>query len=151
MTEISDVNIRLAYKEDIGGMYAVEKASFAMPWSYESFAENFYNAFSVYVLAEDAENGIIGFAGMQMIFDEAHIMNVAVKKEFRRKGVADGMMAFIKSYAKEKGVLRVFLEVRTSNLPAQALYAKHGFSVMTVRKKYYSDTDEDALIMISDL
>lgn len=148
---MTDINIRPAYREDIGGMYAVEKTSFATPWSYESFAENFYNAFSVYVLAETAEGEVVGFGGMQIIFEEAHIMNVAVKKEFRRKGIADGIIAFMKAYAKEKSVEHMLLEVRESNFPAQELYKKQGFSALTVRKKYYSDTNEDAIIMTADL
>lgn len=148
---MNDINIRLAYREDIRGMYAVEKTSFATPWSYESFEENFYNAFSVYALAENAENEIVGFGGMQIIFDEAHIMNVAVKKEFRRNGIATEIIAFMKAYAKENNVLQMFLEVRKSNFSAQELYKKQGFATMSVRKNYYSDTNEDALIMTARL
>ena len=116
-----------------------------------SFAENFYNAFSVYVLAENEYDGVVGFGGMQIIFDEAHIMNIAVKNDFRRKGIADGMLCFMMSYAKEKGAAKMFLEVRRGNLPAQALYLKHGFNVLTVRKNYYSDNGEDAIIMTAEL
>ena len=148
---MSNFNIRLAYKEDLRSMYSVEKTSFAYPWSYDSFAENFYNAFSVYVLAENEYDGVVGFGGMQIIFDEAHIMNIAVKNDFRRKGIADGMLCFMMSYAKEKGAAKMFLEVRRGNLPAQALYLKHGFNVLTVRKNYYSDNGEDSIIMTAEL
>ncbi len=143
---MSNFSTRLAFKEDIHGMHAVEKSSFRTPWSYEAFEENFFNLYSVYVLAE-TEDKIIGFGGMQVIFDEAHVMNVAVLSDFRRQGVADSMLKLMQKEAKERGASIMFLEVRSSNAPARALYEKNGFTAAGVRKKYYSDNGEDAIIM----
>lgn len=147
---MDEITARLAYKQDLSGMYAIEKSSFPCPWSYAAFAENFYQESSVYILAENS-SGIIGFGGMQIILDEAHIMNVAVTSNFRRMGAADKIIELMQSEAKKRGVAAMFLEVRMGNIAAQALYKKHGFSVMGVRKHYYSDNNEDAIIMIAKL
>ncbi len=147
---MDEISVRLAYKEDIKGMYAVEKSSFSSYWSYDSFVENYYNESSVYIAAEMSDI-IIGFAGMQIVLDEAHIMNVAVLKDFRRMGAADKMIDLIKREAKLRGATVMYLEVRKSNVAAQSLYCKHNFKVLGIRKKYYSNNDEDAIIMVADL
>lgn len=143
---MDEVTVRLAYKEDIRGMYAIEKSSFATPWSIDAFAENFFNNCSIYVLAE-YEGRIIGFGGMQVILDEAHVMNVAVHGSKRRLGAATKMMELMFITAEKRGAKEMFLEVRSSNEPAKALYEKLGFKKLGVRKKYYSDNGEDAVIM----
>lgn len=147
---MDEIVARLAYKEDIRGMYAIEKSSFNMPWSYDAFAENFYNNYSVYVLTE-CEEEIIGFGGMQVIFDEAHIMNVAVKKSKRRLGAATKMMELLISEARNRSVKSVFLEVRSGNDSAKNLYARQGFVPIAIRKQYYSDNNEDAIIMKKEI
>ena len=147
---MDEIIVRLAYKEDLKGMYAVEKSSFVTPWSYEAFSENFYNESSVYAAAEIKEY-IIGFAGVQIVADEAHIMNVAVLKNFRRMGAADKIIKLIKKEAKQRGAAVMYLEVRKSNIAAQSLYCKHNFRVLGIRKKYYSDNDEDAIVMSAEL
>lgn len=148
---MSDFNIRLAYKEDLKRMHNVENLSFPNPWSYESFKKNFFNPFSIYVLAEDENGEVVGFGGMQVIFEEAHIMNIAVLETYRRKGIADKMLELLMSQANERDAETMFLEVRKSNIPAQMLYAKHGFIKIYVRKSYYSDNNEDAVIMTAEL
>ena len=147
---MSEIVTRLAYKEDLLGMYEVERTSFGSPWSYQSFAENFYNPFSIYVLAEEEES-VLGFGGMQVIFDEAHVMNIAVLSEHRRRGIAGGILELMISEAKQRGAKIMFLEVRVSNAPARALYEKYGFVQMGIRKKYYSDNGEDAVIMTLEI
>lgn len=148
---MSEFSVRLAYKEDLKGMHNVENLSFATPWSYEAFKENFFNLFSVYVLAEDSDGEVVGFGGMQVIFEEAHIMNIAVLEKYRRRGIADKLLELLMSQAKERDAMTMFLEVRKNNIPAQTLYKKHGFEKITVRKNYYSDNGEDAVIMAAEL
>ena len=147
---MSDIVTRLAYKEDLKGMYEVERTSFGSPWSYDSFAENFYNPFSIYVLAQ-AEEDVLGFGGMQVIFEEAHVMNIAVLSAHRRKGIAGKILELMVQEAKQRGATIMFLEVRASNTPAKALYKKYGFVEMGIRRKYYSDNGEDAIIMTLEL
>ncbi len=148
---MSEITVRLAYKEDLKAMHRVEMSSFSMPWSFDAFVENFYNVFSVYVLAEDENGEVVGFGGMQSIFEEAHIMNIAVLKEFRRRGIAEKMLSLMKTEAKARKAEKMFLEVRAGNTPAKELYRKHGFNEIAVRKGYYSDNGEDALIMEAEI
>lgn len=148
---MADYNVRLAYKEDLKGMYNVENLSFVNSWSYEAFKENFFNLFSIYVLAENENGDIVGFGGMQVIFEEAHIMNVAVLEQYRRKGIAGSLLELMMLQARERDAQTMFLEVRESNIPAQTLYKKYGFTEITIRKNYYSDNGENAIIMVAEL
>lgn len=148
---MADYNVRLAYKEDLRGMHNVENLSFSNPWSYEAFKENFFNLFSVYVLAENEYGEIVGFGGMQVIFEEAHIMNIAVLEQCRRKGIAGNLLELMMIQARERDAQTMFLEVRESNIPAQTLYKKYGFTEITIRKNYYSDNGENAIIMAVEL
>lgn len=105
-------------------------------------------------LAERVEpsgsGGILGFAGMWLMFDEAHITTIGVKKTMRGRGLGELMLVRLIEQAREMGAKRLTLEVRVSNQVAQELYRKYTFKEEGVRKRYYSDDGEDALIMWSD-
>ena len=89
----------------------------------------------------------VGYAGMWKVFDEGHITNIAVHPEFRNAGVGSALIEALISAAKENGITSLTLEVRKSNLPALALYRKYGFRECGIRKSYYTDNNEDAIIM----
>lgn len=148
---MSEFNVRLAYKEDLKGMHNVESLSFAVPWSFEAFKENFFNLFSIYVLAETKDGTVVAFGGMQVVFEEAHVMNIAVLEEYRRKGIAGNLLELMMQEASKRDAQSMFLEVRQSNIPARNLYQKYGFTPVSVRKRYYSDNNEDAIIMAAEL
>lgn len=148
---MSEFNVRLAYKEDLKGMHNVESLSFAVPWSFEAFKENFFNLFSIYVLAETKDGTVVAFGGMQVVFEEAHVMNIAVLEEYRRKGIAGKLLELMMQEASKRDAQSMFLEVRQSNIPARNLYQKYGFTPVSVRKRYYSDNNEDAIIMAAEL
>ncbi len=93
---------------------------------------------------------IVGFAGMWLMLDEAHVTTIGVKPELRGQGFGEVLFATLLEIAIEVGARRATLEVRVSNLPAQALYRKYGFHDEGIRRRYYSDDNEDALIMWSD-
>jgi [ribosomal protein S18]-alanine N-acetyltransferase len=93
---------------------------------------------------------ILGFAGMWLMFDEAHITTIGVRQALRGRGVGELMLVHLIDQAQEMGAKRLTLEVRVSNEVAQALYRKYSFREEGVRKRYYSDDGEDALIMWSD-
>jgi len=95
-------------------------------------------------------NSIIGFAGLWLMVDEAHITTIAMHPEFRRKGLGEFMLTGLIDIAYNIGANWVTLEVRVSNYPAQNLYRKYGFREKGLRHKYYSDNQEDALIMWTD-
>ena len=99
---------------------------------------------------ENRDSGILGFAGMWLMFDEAHITTIGVKRSLRGRGLGELMLVHLVEASREMGAKRLTLEVRMSNTVAQALYRKYTFKEEGVRKRYYSDDGEDAMIMWSD-
>ncbi|MFA6849629.1 MAG: ribosomal protein S18-alanine N-acetyltransferase [Selenomonadaceae bacterium] len=140
------ITFRKMVKEDAAGVEIVEKASFGMPWSRQSFWEAAVNKDAYYLLALD-KNEIIGYAGTWLVADEAHIMNVAIAPMHRTMGLGRKMMEELIRIVKEKGVTAMTLEVRPSNTVARKLYEKMGFKSVGLRKGYYEDNKEDAMIM----
>jgi ribosomal-protein-alanine N-acetyltransferase len=135
---------------DIEQVYAIECASFTQPWSVESLiGEVVENDVAVYYVAE-CEGHIVGYAGEWVMYDEAHMTNIAVIPEFRRSGVATRLILSLMRAAVGRGAKRMTLEVREFNFGAQALYASLGFTKVGIRKKYYSDTGENAFILWND-
>jgi len=94
-----------------------------------------------------ANGVVVGFAGIWLIIDEAHIINVAVLPEYRRNGIAKKLMVELLVRAKEKGAVCSTLEVRAGNEPAIKLYEGFGYVTVGRRKAYYHDNKEDALVM----
>lgn len=136
--------------DDVQVVAGIEKATFAKPWSMADFTyEMESNPVARYVVAEQAEQ-VLGFAGAHIILDEGHITNVAVLKEARGQGIGRKLMNALIQYAANLGVRYLTLEVRAGNEPAIALYRSLGFIKVTVRKKYYNDNGEDALLMVCD-
>ncbi|HTY13394.1 MAG TPA: ribosomal protein S18-alanine N-acetyltransferase [Candidatus Omnitrophota bacterium] len=132
------VTVEKADPDDLPSILGIEKLSFSNPWTEEQFRGSFPH-FSV--AREDGK--VVGFIGVELIQDEAHILHMAVHPDFRRAGVAKKMMEF----ALSRPAAKWFLEVRANNLPAQKLYESFGFGVISRRNKYYQDNDEDALVM----
>ncbi len=93
---------------------------------------------------------IVGFAGLWLMVDEAHVTTIAVHPDHRHRGVGELMLAALIEHAYDIGARVVTLEVRVSNAVAQGLYRKYGFREAGIRRRYYSDNDEDALIMWTD-
>jgi len=86
-----------------------------------------------------------------MVVDEVHIMNIAIRADMRRKGMAKLLLSELIRLAKSRDMSKIWLEVRPSNKAALSLYKKMGFKKVAIRKKYYSDTNEDAIVMALDL
>ncbi len=134
-------------REHLDDVYDIELGSFSVPWSKEDLAKDaFENKLSVYFVAL-YDKKVCGYAGMWHVVTEGHITNIAVKKELRGLGIGDRLMKALEEVGRERQMLGLTLEVRVSNGPAQRLYAKNGYKVEGVRKNYYADTKEDALIM----
>jgi ribosomal-protein-alanine N-acetyltransferase len=104
------------------------------------------NIFARYFVAE-LEGEIVGFGGMWVVVDEAHITNIAVLEKHRRQGIGRAILHTLLSTAKEERCRAATLEVRVGNIQARRLYESFGFAPVGIRPKYYSDTNEDALIM----
>lgn len=146
MRDVSCVEFREMIPEDADKVEQVEKACFAIPWSRQSFWEEAANENTLYLLAMDGET-VIGYAGAWLLAGEAQITNVAIAPEYRGRGAATRLMEELVRRFKERGITAMTLEVRPSNAPARALYAKFGMKEVGRRKGYYADNGEDAIIM----
>lgn len=133
----------------IDELYEIEKACFTVPWSKQAFVDEITNnRLAKYYIAIDSNaEGIVGYVGMWHIVDEIHITNIAVMPTYRRKGVASALISNIIDYATMNEVVGITLEVRRSNESAILLYEKYGFINYGIRKNYYTDPKEDAIIM----
>lgn len=120
--------------------------SFPIPWSYDSFKRELKNKLASYLVVI-MDNRVIAYGGIWVILEEAHITNIAVHPDYRCKGVGETLLNALLDKAYARGAKEITLEVRVSNLPAQWLYKKLGFSEEGIRKNYYEDNKEDALIM----
>ena len=124
----------------------LEKICFSDPWSEKSVASELNNPLSCWLVAE--ENGAVaGYVGSQTVMDESDMMNVAVHPDHRRKGIAELLVTELVDALKKRGSHCLTLEVRASNEPARALYEKQGFAQVGLRKNYYRNPKEDALIL----
>ncbi|WP_431028210.1 ribosomal protein S18-alanine N-acetyltransferase [Lysinibacillus sp. LZ02] len=132
---------------DVEAVYAIELATFPAPWTLDSFHyEMRENQFAHYLIAEDA-SGIIGFCGMWLVIDAAQITNVAVVERMRGRKIGEALMREAMRVAREADMDTMSLEVRVTNEVAQNLYRKLGFQDGGIRKGYYTDNGEDALVM----
>jgi ribosomal-protein-alanine N-acetyltransferase len=122
-----------------------------MPWSRESLMHEMeQNPCARYLVAIDETGGVLAYAGAWIIFDEAHVTNVAVTKAARGQGIGRKIMAALVQYAANLGAQYMTLEVRRGNTVAQNLYKSMGFQELAVRKRYYEDNGEDALLLVCD-
>ncbi|MGD6818320.1 ribosomal protein S18-alanine N-acetyltransferase [Metabacillus sp. 84] len=143
----SELKIRAMRVEDIDSVYEIETKSFATPWNKESFYnEVAHNLFATYLVAEH-DHKVIGYCGIWLIVDEAQITNIAILPEYRGNGFGETLLKKAMKEAKKRGARQLSLEVRLSNYPAQELYKKLGFRPGGIRKQYYTDNLEDALVM----
>ena len=148
---MDDYTIRRMTVDDVDAVHAIEQATFAMPWSRQSFYEEMTrNACARYLVAVLDTGEIVGFAGVWVVMDEGHITNIAVRADHRGQGIGRALTAQLMQYAANLGVVYMTLEVRRSNEVAQHVYLSHGFIQVGVRKKYYEDNGEDALFMVCD-
>jgi len=142
--------IRKMTAEDVSAIAELERICFSDPWSENSIASELDNRLSYWLVA-DVDGVVEGYVGSQTVLDMADMMNLAVAPKFRRQGIAEALVTELASYLKVNGVLGLMLEVRASNVPAIALYAKMGFCEVGRRPRYYRNPREDALILRKEL
>lgn len=149
--EFYSFKIEYMKEEDIKDVLRIEQDSFSMPWSREMFlCELTDHPFSYLYVAKNRSNKILGYICYWLVFDEMNILNLAVHKDCRRKGIASDMIRFALMDGVKRGAGTVILEVRSSNKAAIRLYEKFGFKEAAVRKGYYDNPREDALLMMLD-
>lgn len=148
--ESSGITLRKMKIGDLDQIMEIEKVSFPTPWSRQAFLyEILDNDLAFYIVAERDEQ-LLGYAGLWVILDEGHVTTIAVNPQIRRSRVGESLLRELEALAAQTGVRKMTLEVRPSNYAAQALYYKLGYVMRGVRKGYYSDTKEDAIIMWKD-
>lgn len=141
------VKFRKMTIHEVDAVYEIEKQSFTLAWTKEAFEQEMLkNEFAYYVLAETAE-GIVGYCGMWLVMDEAHITNIAISPKERGKKFGEALMREAMETAKAQGARLMTLEARVSNIAALNLYKKLGFQNGGIRKGYYTDNQEDAIVM----
>ncbi|WP_342506671.1 ribosomal protein S18-alanine N-acetyltransferase [Sporosarcina sp. FSL K6-2383] len=142
-----DIQYRKMTIEDIPAVVEIEQESFAIPWTMEVFEHEMTgNDYAHYVVAVDGQE-VIGHCGMWIVLDECHITNVAVRPHMRGNGIGEALMREAMTLCEQMEVRLMTLEVRLTNDTAQNLYRKLGFQDGGIRKNYYTDDHEDALVM----
>lgn len=131
---------------EVSQVAELEKLCFTLPWSEKSVAGELENPLALWLVAMEGDS-LAGYVGSQTVMDETDMMNLAVAPQFRRQGVGEALVSALVASLKERGSRCLTLEVRDSNEPARALYAKLGFVEIGRRRGYYRDPREDALIL----
>ncbi|WP_438347568.1 ribosomal protein S18-alanine N-acetyltransferase [Paenibacillus sp. FA6] len=145
------VSFRIMKLEDIPDIMVIEHDAFTLPWTETSFRNELTNNLFARYIVMESHGKPIGYAGMWTIVDEAHITNVAILEAYRGRKLGERLLDELMKTAVQLGMDRMTLEVRVSNSIAQRLYGKKGFKSVGLRKSYYSDNHEDAMIMWVDL
>ena len=142
------IHYRLLKEEDVDDIFEISSLSFNTPWSYESIKSEINNPLAKYIVALDLDNKkIIGFIGAWIIASEADIVNIAVHPKYRNLGIGSKLLSSFIELGRNEDWYKITLEVRESNLSAQKLYSKYNFKVDGIRKNYYEDTKENAILM----
>ena len=139
--------IRPADERDLVKILRIEKECFSDPWSINIFRGAMNEPHTAVFVLEDEEEGIVGYSVSDTVLDEGALDNLAVTASKRGQGLGRMLLDHVLEDARNKGVKRFFLEVRKSNEKALKLYEKAGFTRLSVRKAYYQDPVEDAIVM----
>jgi ribosomal-protein-alanine N-acetyltransferase len=146
----NNIVIRPMTIDDVDGVFEVEKNCFEHYWSKGEFEKEMKNDVARYLVA-DIDGKIVGYVGIWFVAGEGHITNVAVHSDYRGQKIGDILIKHLVKICKDNNIFAMTLEVRVSNIVAQNLYKKYGFKLAGIRKEYYSDNKEDAMIMWSQL
>ncbi len=126
-------------------VYEIEKACFSTPWSKRSLESQIFTDSAVFAVIYDNDTAA-GYITGQIVADECELYRIAVLPQYRKQRLATRLMEYFLDKCEENNVKSIFLEVRSGNAPARSLYEKSGFKVLAVRKNYYSNPGEDAVI-----
>lgn len=150
----ADVEFSFAVASDIEALLVIENQSFRFPWPRQHFQSELDQPHSCILLARQQAQlikNIVGYLVLWIIIDEMHILNLAVGPDYRRQGIGRSLLLEAFGLARAKHCQTAWLEVRPSNSAALFLYQSLGFKPVMTRKRYYSDTGEDALILSRSL
>lgn len=149
MKQITRVSLESMRMGDIPRVLEIEQESFRSPWPRDAYTHELTeNRLAAYIVAR-TDGEIVGYAGMWIILDEAHVTTIAVDPAYRGQHIGERLLVGLIDAGLARDARWMTLEVRKSNATAQALYKKYGFREIGVRKGYYSDNREDAIVMWS--
>lgn len=141
-----EYEIREMTPQDVPQAAALEAQIFSQPWSEKGFLDTLHSQDALY-LTVWGEGNLLAYCGFLQSFETADIMNVAVREEYRRRGIAYAMLAELMNRGRQRGIKRYTLEVRAGNTAALQLYARLGFESAGIRKNFYEKPREDAVIL----
>ena len=139
--------INALLESDLDDVLQIEQASFTSPWTRKMFLNELAGNPFTFLAACREESTIIGYVCYWIVFEELHMMNLATNPKYRRQGIARTLMTHVLTQARKHGAQSAMLEVRASNTPATTFYTQLGFQQIGLRKQYYADPVEDAIIM----
>ena len=135
------------YREELlGDVIAIERESFSTPWTADDLRQAGKMENSIFLTVTEGETAV-GFGCILLAADEGELVDIAVSPAYRKMGLGQMLMTALLTEAANRGTAQVFLEVRQSNTPARTLYEKNGFTAIGLRKKYYKEPVEDAVLM----
>lgn len=143
------VQLRPMEREDVPRVMEIERECFPAPWSESAYLTEIANR-SAYYLVACAGAEVVGYGGMWIITDESHITTLGVARSYRGQRIGEQLLIGLLDEARQRGAKRATLEVRRSNYVAQNLYRKYGFAPAAIRRAYYTDNGEDAVVMWVD-
>lgn len=141
------MNIRRMTLDDLLAVVELDKLSFTLPWPERAFRFELTDNPASRCWVFELEGKIVGMIVAWFLVDEAHIATIATHPDHRRQGIAKELLTYALRYMSKEGAVTSFLEVRESNTPAQEMYRTFGYEAVGRRKRYYKDTDEDAILM----
>lgn len=146
----ADLQFSPLRETDLPWVLALEAGSFRLPWSESGFREELTTSFAVGVAARDPDGSPVGYALGRLLFEEGHLLKIAVKPDCRRSGVGRALLAAFEAALERAGATVAVLEVRIGNAPARWLYERSGWGLVATRRRYYPD-GEDGLLMLKRL
>ena len=144
---MNSTTVRRMTLEDIPAVVELDKLSFSLPWPERSFRFELTDNVASRSWVVDMDGKIVGMIVAWMLVDEAHIATISTHPDHRRQGIAKKLLMHALRYMSKEGAITSFLEVRENNFAAQEMYRKFGYEAVGRRKRYYKDTDEDAILM----
>ncbi|MGJ9458539.1 ribosomal protein S18-alanine N-acetyltransferase [Oceanobacillus sp. CF4.6] len=144
---MAKVTIRKMLVFDVNQVLDVERVSFRTPWTTDIFYQELIDNKHAHYFVMELDDKIVGYIGIWIVIDDAQITNVAILPDYRGNKLGEKLFGYTVQYAVKMGVKRLSLEVRESNSPAQGLYKKFGLVAGGIRKNYYTDNGEDAIVM----
>ena len=151
MSEVEPVlRVRPMRVGDLAAVQDIERSSFTTPWPAQAYRQEIEtNRLAQYLVALIGDE-VVAYGGIWLMVDEAHVTTFAVSPRFRRRKIGERLLLALLDLAVDRRAREATLEVRLSNLPARRLYEKYGFRPVGSRPRYYSDNNEDALIMTTE-